>query len=346
MMLEKKIFGKNIIFFSVQTFNLENNIITELEKCGARVDYFDERPSDSNFARGIIRLKRSAYQSRIDIYYKNILEESKNKKYDFLFVNRGEVVPAFFLKEFKKNHNECIFNFSTWDSFTNHSHPLSILKYFDRKFTFDSDDAFSYKIGFRPLFFLDCYKDITKNDSKNPKYDLLFIGTAHSDRYRISTEISQWCTINNLKMFCYYYMHGKLVYFYKRLFDNSFKKFDYKKLSFESISANEISSLYKNSSIILDINHPHQKGLTMRTIESIGAKRKIITTNSEIKKYSFFNPNNVLIIDRTNIQIDKKFFQSAYEDIDTDWYEKLSINGWLKELFIEECSNKWINVIK
>ena len=60
MMLEETISGKNIMFFSVRTFNLENNIIEKLEEYGAKVDYFDERPSDSNFARGIIRLKRSA----------------------------------------------------------------------------------------------------------------------------------------------------------------------------------------------------------------------------------------------------------------------------------------------
>ena len=50
-----------------------------------------------------------------------------------------------------------------------------------------------------------------------------------------------------------------------------------------------------------------------------------------------------MIIDRYNIQIDKNFFEFEYEDIDIDLYEKLSVTGWLKELFIEECSNNWIN---
>ncbi len=346
MMLDQKIFGKNIIFFSVQTFNLENEIIKKLKEFGARVDYFDERPSNSDFTKGIIRLKRSIYQSRIDNYYKKILKQTKNKKYDFLLVNRGEVVPAFFLEEFKKIHNECFFIFYTWDSFANHSHPTSILKYFDKKFTFDSDDAFNYEIGFRPLFFLDAYKEITKYDSINNNYDLLFLGTVHSDRYNISNEISQWCTRNDLKMFCYYYVHGRLVYLYKKLFDKSFKKFDYKKLSFGSLSKKEICLLYKKSNVILDIHHPGQKGLTMRTIEAIGAKKKLITTNSEIKKYSFYNPNNILIIDRKNIQIDKYFFEYDYEDINDNLYNSLSITGWLEELFFEEHSNNWTHPIK
>jgi hypothetical protein len=345
MNLEQKIAGKNIIFFSVQTFNLENEIIKKLEEFGAKVDYFDERPSNSNFSKGIIRLKRGVFQHRIDSYYKKILSDTLSKEYHFLFVNRGEVVPSFFLKEFKKIHTKCIFIFYTWDSFTNHSHPTSILRYFDKKFTFDSDDALNYKIQFRPLFFLDAYQEIIKSKDGSTEQDLLFLGTAHSDRYSISNEISQWCEQNNLKMFCYYYMHGRLVYFYKKLFDKTFKKFDFSKLSFKSLTTDEIAALYEKSNIILDINHPGQKGLTMRTLESVGAKKKLITTNSEIKKYPFYNSNNIFVIDRNNIQLNKFFFETKYEEIDPKLYDKMSIAGWLKEIFEEDNANTWINGI-
>jgi hypothetical protein len=345
MNLEQKIAGKNIIFFSVQTFNLENEIIKKLEEFGAKVDYFDERPSNSNFSKGIIRLNRSVFQHRIDSYYKKILSDTLSKEYHFLFVNRGEVIPSFFLKEFKKIHTKCIFIFYTWDSFTNHSHPTSILRYFDKKFTFDSDDALNYKIQFRPLFFLDAYQEIIKSKDASTEQDLLFLGTAHSDRYSISNEISQWCEQNNLKMFCYYYMHGRLVYFYKKLFDKTFKKFDFSKLSFKSLTTDEIAALYEKSNIILDINHPGQKGLTMRTLESVGAKKKLITTNSEIKKYPFYNSNNIFVIDRNNIQLNKFFFETKYEEIDSKLYDKMSIAGWLKEIFEEDNANTWINGI-
>ena len=49
---------------------------------------------------------------------------------------------------------------------------------------------------------------------------------------------------------------------------------------------NDIVSLYKESEVILDINHPGQNGLTMRTFEALGAGKKLITTNTEIKKLS------------------------------------------------------------
>lgn len=344
-MLKDKLNKKRILFFSVQTFNLEKEIQKKLEELGAEVDYYDERPSNNNFVKGIIRIKRSFYQHRIDNYYRRILAKTKNQNYHYLFVNRGEVVPEFFLKAFRNDHPDTEFVFYTWDSFTNHSHPTTIIKYFDKKFTFDPDDAVKFGLNFRPLFYLDSYKKIKKTSINKFKFNLLFLGTAHSDRYRISNLVVNWCNQNNLSSYCYYFIHGRLVYFYKKMFDKSFQMFDYKKLSFESLTTAQILQLYKESKVILDINHPGQKGLTMRTFEAIGAGKKMITTNVEIKKYPFYNPNNVYIIDRNSVVLNKDFFASPYHDVSEELYYKTSIEGWLHCIFVEKESNYWIKGI-
>jgi hypothetical protein len=338
MTLENKLSGKNIIFFSVQTFNLEREIKNKLEELGAKVRYYDERPSNNNFTKGIIRLKRSLYQTKIDNYYKAILADTKNDKFDFLFVNRGEVVPTFFLIEFRKLHVECEFIFYTWDSFTNHTHPTTILEYFDRRLTFDPEDATKFNINFRPLFYLDAFESLHTGEIEN---DILFLGTAHSDRYRISSEIKNWALGHQLTMFCYYYMHGRFVYLYKRLFDQTFKQFDYSKLSFTSLKLADILALYKKSNVVLDINHPHQKGLTMRTFEAIGAKKKIITTNKEIVKFPFYNANNIEIIERDNICLNDTFFKNDYQPIESNLYRKLSLEGWLYNIFVDSETSFW-----
>lgn len=346
MTIEEKLENKNVLFFSVQTFNLEKEIIKKLEELGANVDYYDERPSNNNFVKGIIRLRRSLLKVVINKYYSKILKKTFDKKYDFLFVNKGEVVPEFFLKEFQKVHPNCKCIFYTWDSFLNNKNALSILKYFHKKFSFDSDDAINYGLEFRPLFYLDFYKNIDLISNSEISNDLLFLGTAHSDRYEISNNIANWCSENRLKSFCYYYMQGRLVYFYKKIFDKSFKKFDYKKLSFNSLKTEDLIRCYQKSKVILDINHPGQKGLTMRTFEAMGAARKIVTTNVEVKNYSFYNPNNILIIDRkNNNQLEKKFFESEYISLDTELYERMSLKGWLSCLFLESEPNVWIKGI-
>lgn len=345
MILKDKISGKKILFFSVQTFKLEKEIKNKMEENGAIVTYYDERPSNSNFTKGIIRLKRDIYQKKIDSYYQGILDNIKNETYDFLFVNRGEVVTEYFLKEFKKQQPNCEMIFFTWDSFTNHTHPTTILQYFDKRFTFDREDAEKFNIGFRPLFYLDKYKNIKEGQVSKPEYDLLFLGTAHSDRYLISTKVADWCRAEGFNTFTYYYMHSKAVYFYQKTFDKSFKEFDYKKLSFKSLTTDEIVKLYKNANVILDINHPGQKGLTMRTFEAIGAGKKLITTNSEIRKYPFYNPANFFVIDRDNIQLNSAFFKSDYQAIDKELYFRTSIEGWLSDIFLKNEKNDWKNLM-
>lgn len=332
--------GKKILFFCVQTFNLEKDIVKQLEKHGAHVTYFDERPANNNFTKGLIRINRNLLQKKIHKYYQNILKLIKDEEFDFLLVNRGEVIPRFFLEKFIKLQPKCQRIFYTWDSFENHSHGLSILKYFHKKFTFDKKDAEKYNIGFRPLYFTDNYRQIYKS-ATNQSIDLLFLGTAHSDRYIISNQIADWCMENNLTSFNYYYMQGKFVYLYKKYFDPSFKNFDFKKLSFRSLTIENIIEYYDKSNVVLDISHPDQSGLTLRTFETIGAGKKLITTNMNIKDYPFFNPHNIFLIDRNNIELDKAFFSNEYESIPKDLYEKCSIDGWIENIFFGNEVNCW-----
>lgn len=333
--------NKKILYISIKTFNYELEIASKLRELGANVDYFDERPSNSVLTKGIIRLKRSFFQKKINTYYKSILKKIESEKYDFFFLVKGEVIPSFFLAKLKLLQKDCSFIYYTWDSFENNSNALSILHFFDKKLTFDPLDAESFKLEFRPLFYIDKYKKM--KNIKKFKYKMLFLGTAHSDRYRISNDVVNWCKKHDFSTFTYYYMQSKLVYFLKSKFDSSFKDFDYKKLNFKSLSIDEIIKYYENSSIILDINHPKQRGLTMRTFEALGAGKKIITTNNEIKKYSFYNSNNIFVIDRENIELEKAFFESNFNPINEDMLSEMSIIGWLKSVFIQNDSNYWLN---
>ena len=346
MTLKEKINNKRILFISVATFNYEKEIAKELKKNGGIVDYYDERPSNSILVKGIIRIKRSAYQNKINSYYNNILNKIKNIQYDYLFVIKGEVVPSFFIDIFKTANPKCKLIFYTWDSFISNKNTDVILKYFDELFTFDSVDAKKYNLKLRPLFYLNGYKEVKNSQTAEIKYDLLFLGTAHSDRYLISNKLVTWCEDNGLNAFAFYYLQGKLVFWYKKIFDKSFKTINVKKLSFKSLKLNEILNLYEMSKVVLDIHHPNQSGLTMRTIEAIGAGKKLITTNHEIKKYKFYNSKNICVINRYDPIFDKEFFQSNIQEMPLAFLEAMSINGWLKSIFVSSIPGFWIKGVK
>ena len=334
---------KNILFISVKTFNYEKYIYEKLLELGAEVDFFNERPGDSIFIKGIIRLKKNILITLIDNYYTHILLKIDTKKYDYLFVIKGEVVPTNFLREFKKRNPQATTIYYTWDSFENNPNGFMNLDFYDKKFTFDKCDSQKFNISFRPLFFLDKYYSIKDLNFNSITPNLLFIGTAHSDRYVISQNLNNWCKKNNFKFYTYYYIPSVFVFIFKYFFDKTFSKFNFKSLSFRSLSIDEVVSLYKNATIVLDINHPGQSGLTMRTFETLGSGRKLITTNLNIKKYSFYNENNILVINRQQLDFPKEFMELPYLSYDNVFYKKMSLEGWLNSVFIEDNEDFWFS---
>ncbi|WP_312822083.1 hypothetical protein [Epilithonimonas sp.] len=335
--------NKKILFVSVSFFNYEKIIKNKLEQRGAIVDLYDERPSNSIFIKGLLRIKRDAYALQIKKYYSNILEEVKNKKYDYFLLIKGEVIPIYFIKMVKELNPGIVLIYYNFDSFYNNPNALDFLPLFDHNFTFDTEDAEKYNLNFRPLFYSDDYEKIRLEKQENKtNYDIAFIGTAHSDRYLISEGVSKEAKKIGLKHFAYYYSQGRSVFLFKKLFDKSFKKFDYKKLSFNSLSHSQIIDIYKSCNYILDINHPSQKGLTMRTFEALGAGKKLITTNTEIAKYKIFESGNVLLIDRNTVKLEPDFFKSSRVDFDDQTLYAMSIDGWIDNIFfIKAQMPKW-----
>jgi len=336
---------KNILLISVKFFNYEVLIKNELEKMEATVTLFDERPSNSFLSKAIIRIKKEMYSVKINQYFNEIIEKIKHKKYDYFLLIKGEATPKFFLDFLKANNPGIKFIFYTYDSFKNNSNGLEILSHFDDKFTFDSQDAVRYQMSFRPLFFAQDYGDLN-GSNKNFQYDLAFIGTAHSDRYSISEKAKAWCNAHQLKMFTFYYSPSKLLFKYRRVTDKNFKNFDYNKISFNSLSHHKIVDVYKNTKVILDINHPGQDGLTMRTFETLGAGRKLITTNPKIKKYPFYDSQNIYIIEREEIKFNESFFRSDFKEMNSEVRESMSLRGWINEVFGLSSIKHWEQVLK
>ncbi|RFQ10033.1 hypothetical protein CRE00_28585, partial [Escherichia coli] len=108
-----------------------------------------------------------------------------------------------------------------------------------------------------------------------------------------------------------------------------FKLFSF---TLRSRSKKQIASFFSSADAVLDIQHPRQTGLTMRTIECLPLKRKFITTNSRVKNYDFYSAENFYFIDRDNILIDSDFFEIPYNDAHLDAISRYSIDSWVKTL--------------
>lgn len=337
--------GKKILFVSVSFFGYEKAIWERLKKLGAEVDFYDDRPSNSIISKGIVRVYRKLMQIKINNYYQEILKKTENKNYDYFLLIKGEAIPLFFLQKIKELHKNIQMIGYAYDSFAEHPNFKLLLPYLDKKFTFDRKDAQKFGLHFRPLFYINQYNR-SVNSSQNPKYDLVFIGSVHTDRFLVGENIREFCDRKFLNTFFYYYAPSKIAFRLRKIFDENLKKFDIEKVSFKSLNHIDIINYYQNSQAVLDINKPFQDGLTIRTFEVLAMKKKLVTTNSDIKNYPFFNPQNIFVTDRKNIFIDPEFLKTEFAEIDEKIQYMMSLDSWLECLFFEPQDEYWNSSVK
>jgi hypothetical protein len=95
----------------------------------------------------------------------------------------------------------------------------------------------------------------------------------------------------------------------------------------------EYLTLLSKSKSILDIVQPGQNGLTLRPMESLFFRKKLITNDPTIKTREFYKPNNIFIIGEDNVDGLKQFLATPFEDIPADIVKHYDIDSWLKRFF-------------
>ncbi|NVH52666.1 lipopolysaccharide biosynthesis protein [Photobacterium damselae subsp. damselae] len=321
--------GKKIYIFCPSFFGYDEDIKKEIESLGAKVSLFDERVFTNILGKALIRLNfRSIIKYFIEYFYtKNLLRNIEDVDY-VLLINPETITPSILQKAKYINPKVKVITYM-WDSFKNKQFSKEYIKESDSFFTFDPQDAAEYKVEFLPLFFVHDYESI--NIPSDYKYDFNFIGTVHSQRFSIVKNITK----NSNAKFLFFYCPSKFVYIYKKYIKKELSGIKFNDASFSAMKRDDIIQVVQESKAIIDISHPSQVGLTMRSIEMLGARKKIITTNPEILNYDFYHPNNILCIDQntTPYQIDE-FIKLQYHELPSDIYKDYNINSWIKKLFI------------
>jgi hypothetical protein len=335
-MLNTKDFqGKCILIISPDFFGYEIEIKNILVSWGADVTLVDDRPTNNPVTKGLIRIHKDLIKNTINRYYDGIAQQTTSKQFDIIFLLNPEALSISFLKLCKIRWPNAYYVMYMWDSLKNRKHTMDFLPYCDKVFTFDKNDAIAYEFSFRPLFYLNCYGQI-REESVEKKYDLCFMGTVRSDRYAIARNIKQWCDERDLNCFFYFYVQARSLYLFNRLKgSNSLPGF--KEVSFAKMSTADVVKIVAASRVVLDIQHPNQTGLTMRTLETLGAGKKLITTNDAVKEYDFYSRERIEVIDRNQPStfLGKEFFLN---DADYSSFEKIgfySINSWLQDILIQ-----------
>ena len=270
------------------------------------------------------------YQNVLTKYYVNIALKEKHKSFDYVFVLRGEYSTQKGLLFMKETFTNAKFILYMWDSIKNNKNIQQKWIYFDDVYSFDRVDCINNsKIKHLPLYYIDQFKNHVEEKSK---YDIVFIGTGHGDRPKIIKQISKICDREGLSFYSYIYLPHKLIFLRNKLFNKNYAGITLKDIHFELLPLNTISEIYSKCKCVIDIESASQSGLTMRTIEVFGSKKKLITTNKDIVNYDLYSKENILVIDRNNIYLDKNFVLSSYKPVSESLYKKYTLNNWFKNM--------------
>lgn len=323
--------NKKVLLVAPQFFGYEEEIRSEIERRGARVDFLLDRPFTSPFLKAITRWRRQWVMGSADHYY--LKNTNLDADYDYVFVINGQTLSSGVLELWRTKFAQATFILYMWDSFGNRKDVISNLRFFDHAFTFDRSDASSYGINFRPLFFSEGFETLSNT---LPQWDISFIGTAHTDRYAIVSKVGAELG-EEVRAYWYLFLQAPWVYWLYRVIKPGFRSAKWKDFSFSPLSKSDVQRVFFASRAVLDIEHPQQTGLTMRTLETLGARKKLITTNANIRDYDFYSSHNICVIDRHDPAILPSFLQTPYVDVDPVIYQRYRLEGWLDEILGREA---------
>lgn len=168
--------------------------------------------------------------------------------------------------------------------------------------TFEPTDAINYKLELKPQIGI----INSTNEQESPSIDIYFCGKLKGRN----------TSINNIQLISKEY--GFVT------------KFIIPKSSGDYISYEENLYNVSQSRCILEIVQDNQSGPTLRAIEALLNKKKLITNNKYIKKQDFYNSQNVFIIGCDDYSKLENFIKSPYRPMEDKKFNKYIFSNWIK----------------
>ncbi|MGL5229597.1 MAG: hypothetical protein ACRC8F_02115 [Cetobacterium sp.] len=246
-----------------------------------------------------------------EILYKRVEDFGS---FNGVVVIRPDFYDIEFIKFLKAKNAPMVLHF--WDSISYKPEQKKYIEYFDYLYSFDKKEAKEYEMEFLPNFYM---KDEIKK-SQTPKYDV-FTVMSYDERFEELENLAKKLKERSISY--------KFIVVTKKDINS-----DYIEIRKNTISLEKMYEYYSKSKVVVEIGHntlQKQGGLSFRAIDALGNRKKLITTYELIKEYDFYNPNNIMVLEK-EYTIDIEFFKKEYEDIKEDIYIKYRDEEWVKRL--------------
>jgi len=320
----QKINNRKILFISPKFFDHDVAIKNELLSKGAYVYSYSDI-SNSIFTRVISKLK--LLKIYVKLFETYLVFKFGKRHIDYVFVIKGQNLDQFFFQNLKLKLQAEKFILYQWDSVQNFDY-TSLLPVFDVVYSFDPKDCKHHNLKYLPLYFGNEYMNIRSLDSYF--YDVSYIGQYLTERHNFITQFKEEYEKIGGKVFIHEYISMKNII--KEVLVN--RRIP-KGIQLKKLNRNQVIEIYSKSKSIIDMPSPQQSGYTMRTFETLGSHRKLITTNVLVDCLSISNQNLFIVKDRI---ITKKIILDIIEFnknqfLPQSHIEYYSISNWLNNVF-------------
>ena len=298
--------------------SLKENLNRKYEVCWLDSDEFDREILDkfykcNKIRWGIRHLFRKCFNYDLEKAEAFFLENELGKicleknYFSVVFCINGPYLSDEFYKKVRMLNPNARYIYYAWDDVSNLIKKNHI-RYFDEVYSYNIIECKKNKWNYLPVF----VQESGVGHSKGDKYDIVFIGSLNDDRRKIADDLyERYSSI--YRLFIYLYDKKNVG---GRFCHNS------------PLTNKQYISIMRESKAILDVPQICQKGPTTRAFDALLTETKVITVNKYMKYYPVYS-DNMIIVDRDNINIPDNFMAKEYV---INSYHSLSIDMWIKKI--------------
>jgi hypothetical protein len=327
--------GKRILFIGIGFYDYEASIVERLRRYGASVQVFFDLPVI--LRRGVLAaaLRRADIKALdfIKLHERRILRTARRVPYDFVLIIKCVGLRPEFLQALRHQQPRAEFILYEWDSLARIPGIEERMPYFDRILTFDRrESAARPGLQFRPLFYREDSRSVPDCRVGQRQVDLCFVGWLHSDRLEMIRRIQSLAHSQGMS-FCVYLYSGVFTSLKLALARNA------RNVHFRPLPYHKVVEMNRRASVIVDLPHAEQSGMTMRTIEAVGLGKKLMTTASDVVNYDFFSDENVQLLRPDDLRLDRAFICTPAVPVSEEIRRRYSLDAWLEDVFLARAAS-------
>lgn len=327
-----RIHKKSIILGMPRTFSIYRVLVERLGQLGFEVvdiSYNDDEFKYQNIWDRLVNLFRKTilrdkgYKNRLkfktlglDVI--NCLKQLEHPA-DYCLLIRADIYPQEIIDQIRHKSNKMIAY--QWDGIERYPAIKKLVTKFDRFYVFDTEDANNADERF--ILTTNFYFGHLNNIKVKPKLSsFFFIGTFMKVRWPQIQEFVRLIIQNRGTPNFYLYTQKNLS---REYLLNGINYINY------PLSYHENINLALQNEVFVDFLVDAHKGLSFRVFEAIGYGRKLITNNKEVKKYDFYHPNNIYVLNEEKRTLEE-FLNISYIQIDSKILNRYNFDYWIYQI--------------